>query len=114
MSGLNPKLNPELFSGVLGIIEPSRPAAAQQLDEDAVLVSDDLDGEQETIPNLEEAQEAHTGISVAELLNTLSEVAKGVSDGTHQEYLRYASPPLVLFMTSTDDDACSFKPHKAL
>jgi hypothetical protein len=76
MSGLDPGS----YFGVLNIIETSEPT--DLLDKDAVL--DDIEGEKETIPN------SGTGNThqIAELVATLNEVSRGVSDKTHDEYQR--------------------------
>lgn len=73
-------LDPIIFAGVLKNITPSQNAG--QPDEEAVL--DDLEGEKETMPTLEESDITDVG----ELLDTLKEVSKGVSDRTHDEYRR--------------------------
>jgi hypothetical protein len=80
MSGLDPIS----FAGVLDIIEPFGPVdpSVEKLDQE--VMQDDLEGEQETIPNSEDQNTTH----VMELLTTLNEVSRGVSDGTHQEYQR--------------------------
>lgn len=52
-----------------------------KLDEEAIL--DDLEGEQEAAPDPE-----GDNTSVSQLLSTVNEVSKGVSDGTHGEYQR--------------------------
>ncbi|KAN0137547.1 hypothetical protein V8E53_004598 [Lactarius tabidus] len=70
-------LNPTLFADVLDIVRPLD--QLQQVD-----VGDDLDGEGETIPNLEEGDSN----AVAEMLKTVNSVSKGVSEGTHDEYRR--------------------------
>ncbi|KAH9032741.1 hypothetical protein EDB84DRAFT_1438558 [Lactarius hengduanensis] len=80
MSGLDPIS----FAGVLGNIEPSNPA-------DVNTVMDDLEGECETIPDLEEADGALDGArnaSVTDLLTTVNDASRGVSDRTHDEYRR--------------------------
>jgi hypothetical protein len=70
-------LDPISFAGVLDAVLPSETAGG--LDEEDIL--DDLDGEKETIPNLE-------GDDVTELLATLNNASRGVSDRTHDEYRR--------------------------
>jgi hypothetical protein len=77
-------LDPVSFAGVLDIIKPSR--STDQLDEEAVL--DDIEGEQETIPNLEEGNVPVPHAHVTELLAMLNDVSRGVSDKTHEEYQR--------------------------
>ena len=95
-------LNTFSFPGAAasGLLPPeSEPTnMAQLLQEEAVL--DDLQGEQETLPNLEEGdfrpdeeQETLPDIEEGdqtreELLATLESVAKGVSEGTHREYMK--------------------------
>ena len=76
MSGLNPKS----FAGVLKIIVP--PKLANRLDEEDV--QDDLEGEHETIPSVQ--VEVGNIAHVDELLTTLNEVSRGVSERTHDEY----------------------------
>lgn len=94
-------LDPTSFAGVFEIIAPNRPA--DQLDADAV--ADDIEGECETLPVSAEAAppDAATGKGegvttpnlegddvprVAELLTTVKDVSRGVSDRTHDEYRR--------------------------
>jgi len=80
-------LDPELFAGVLGIIQPQ--GQLQEVD-----VTDDLDGEGETLgstvpgPSLE-LEDGNLDARVADLLKTVNEVSKGVSERTHDEYQRY-------------------------
>ncbi len=73
-------LDRALFSGVFNIITPSK--SAGELDKETML--DDLEGEGETILNLEEDAVIH----VTELLASLNNVSRGVSDRTHDEYRR--------------------------
>ena len=103
MAALDKALDPKLFAGVLNIVEPSfNPnRSLDQLDQEAVM--DDLDGEKETIPALEEGN-----TNIMGLLSTVNEVSKGVSDGTHAEYQQY----VVSSWSHSHLTLCSFKPHK--
>lgn len=85
MSGLDPTA----FSCVLDVVAPSFPAdpSLHQLDSQAVM--DDLEAEQETVPNVSE----DNAYNLQELLSTVNEVSRGVSDGTHAEYWRCVLPP---------------------
>ena len=80
--------DPTLFSDVLDIVRPLD--QFQQVD-----VVNDLDAESETIPNLEEGDlEGDSNVlNVADLLKTVNNVSKGVSEGTHNEYRRYVLYP---------------------
>jgi hypothetical protein len=71
------------YAAVLGLVEPSVPEGQpmHKLDEEAIL--DDLEGQQEAAPDPE-----GDNTSVSQLLSTVNEVSKGVSDGTHGEYQR--------------------------
>jgi hypothetical protein len=71
-------LDPISYAGVLDAIRP-----LDQFHEEAV--RDDLDGEGETIPTLEEGDDPGM---IADLLNVVNEVSKGVSERTHNEYKR--------------------------
>ncbi|KAN0135138.1 hypothetical protein V8E53_007029 [Lactarius tabidus] len=79
------ELDPELFAGVLSNMgPPSDPnPSLEELNQQAV--QDDLDGEKETVA----VDEGNTNLM--ELLSTVNEVSKGVSDGTHAEYRRLIS-----------------------
>jgi hypothetical protein len=81
------ELDPELFAGVLSNMgPPSDPnPSLEELNQQAV--QDDLDGEKETVA----VDEGNTNLM--ELLSTVNEVSKGVSDGTHAEYRRYVVSP---------------------
>jgi hypothetical protein len=99
-------LNPSLFADVLDIVQPLDDQL-QQVD-----VGDDLDGEGETIPNLEEGDSN----VVAEMLKTVNNVSKGVSEGTHDEYRRcvlYWCPADNLIADTRDTlrDTCCFKAY---
>ena len=92
MSGLNPIS----FAGVLDMVQPhfSGNPSLNQLDEQAVI--DDLEGEQETVvapdrPGPEEGADSEANLMG--LVETVKEVSKGVSDGTHAEYQRYVVSP---------------------
>lgn len=76
-------LDPVSFAGVLDIIKPSK--SIDQLDEEAVL--DDVEGERETMPNPEKGDSPAPHV-LTELLATLNDVSRGVSDKTHEEYQR--------------------------
>ncbi|KAH9021452.1 hypothetical protein EDB85DRAFT_1895663 [Lactarius pseudohatsudake] len=65
------------------IIEPSNPAGQF----DAEDVRDDLEGEVETIPALE-VVDATPDVTMTDLLAMVKDVSRGVSDRTHDEYLR--------------------------
>ncbi|KAH9020488.1 DNA breaking-rejoining enzyme [Lactarius hengduanensis] len=78
MSGLDPIS----FAGVLDNIEPSK--SAGQFDVEDML--DDLEGEIETIPALE-AVDAAPDVTMTDLLATVKDVSRGVSDRMHNEYL---------------------------
>ncbi|KAH9009450.1 hypothetical protein EDB84DRAFT_1658745 [Lactarius hengduanensis] len=82
MSGFDPIS----YAGVLDIIVPSKPVG--QLDE--ADVSDDLAGEQEATSDPDKPEEADLDAPAhfLELLTTLNDVSRGVSDGTHIEYSR--------------------------
>ncbi|KAF8270747.1 hypothetical protein EI94DRAFT_1698614 [Lactarius quietus] len=75
------ELDPISYAAVLNLVEPPVPEGQpmHQLNEQAVL--DDLEGEQEAAPY---SEEGHT--DVLQLLSTVDEVSKGVSEGTHVEY----------------------------
>ncbi|KAH9026890.1 hypothetical protein EDB84DRAFT_1440026 [Lactarius hengduanensis] len=78
MSGLDPIS----FAGVLDNIEPSNEGRF-----DAEDMLDDLEGECETIPALE-VDDGAPDVTTADLLATVRDVSRGVSDRTHNEYLR--------------------------
>ncbi|KAH9166582.1 hypothetical protein EDB89DRAFT_1910614 [Lactarius sanguifluus] len=100
MSGFDPVS----YAGVLDIIVPSKPVG--QLDE--ADVSDDLVGEQEAIsdPDKPEESDLDAPAHFLELLTTLNDVSRGVSDGTHIEYSRqlgaagFAAAVIVMLATA--------------
>jgi hypothetical protein len=55
-------------------------------------VLDDLEGEEETIPALEEGDVTIPALEEGDVtklvLSTVNDVSRGVSDGTHEEYQR--------------------------
>lgn len=80
-------LNPISFAGVLDIITP--PKTADQLDGiDQEAVTDDLEGEKESLPGPGPTLRDDGALHVSELLTTLNDVSRGVSDRTHNEYQR--------------------------
>jgi hypothetical protein len=81
-------LDPTLFAGVLGIIQPQAPDDLQE-----VAVTDDLDGEGETVPGLKFGDSSLDARHVEDLLRTVNDVSKGVSERTHDEYRRYVLSP---------------------
>lgn len=78
MSGLNPTL----FSGVFDAINPSNPMG----DTYAEAILDDLEGEQESFPDI--VVEDSEDNDLSKLLDTVKHASKGVSEGTHKEYMR--------------------------
>lgn len=74
--------NPK-YKGVLTVLDPGskseRPAAGK--------IQDDIEGKQEIIPDFELAP---TSSSISELMKTLADASKGVSEKTDGEYHRYA------------------------
>lgn len=70
------------YRGLLSVLDPNnkyeQPAAGA--------IQDDIEGEQETIPNSDSAP-----ISIPGLMKTLAEASKGVSEKTDGEYHRYVN-----------------------
>ncbi|KAH9009884.1 hypothetical protein EDB84DRAFT_1570940 [Lactarius hengduanensis] len=79
MSGLDPIS----FAGMLNNTEPPSPAGRFDVEE----VEDDVEGEGETLPALE-ADDGASNVAMTDLLATVKDVSRGVSDRTHDEYLR--------------------------
>jgi hypothetical protein len=77
------QLDPISFAGVLDLTASSK--ATGNLDEDDML--DDLAGEEETMPTTQDSGACSDG-DITELLSTVKDVSRGVSDGTHDEYCR--------------------------
>jgi hypothetical protein len=92
------------LDGVFNFIQPSnnKTSEYQPASEE---VEDDMEGEQETIPSLNLSDEPepetsgsgvvqhhHAEVDLSGLFKTVSEMLKGVSDGTHAEYMRYDLP----------------------
>jgi hypothetical protein len=75
MSGLK-SLDPLLFSNVLDATEPSQSGGL--LDQGDVVPVDDLEG----------GSEKETTAGMNELFATLNEASRGVSEGTHNEYMQ--------------------------
>ena len=80
-----PGLDPASFAGVFKVLNPADPMN-KVTEEDVV---DDIEGEQETLPDLEEEDRLHVDEMLASL--NASGVSRGVSDGTHDEYQRWAT-----------------------
>lgn len=72
-----PGLDPTTFAGLFAIVEHEPDTQDSWLRE-----QDDLEGEQQTVPNLA------SGTYVAGLLSTVNEASRGVSDKTQAEYQR--------------------------
>jgi hypothetical protein len=81
-------LDPTLFAGVLDIIQPQAPDDLQEM-----AVTDDLDGEGETVAGLNFEDGNLDALHVSDLLKTVNDVSKGVSERTHDEYKRYVLFP---------------------
>lgn len=88
-------LDPTSFAGVLNITQ--LPQALGDLEKLAVI--DDLDGQDETVPDFDLGDldkdldgnrdlDAHA-LHVEDLLKAVNDVSRGVSDKTHDEYQRY-------------------------
>jgi hypothetical protein len=75
-------LDPASFAGVFQVLDPTDPMNKLALED----VADDVEGEQETMPDLEEEDKMHVNELLASL--NMSGVSRGVSDGTHLEYQR--------------------------
>jgi hypothetical protein len=88
MSQTASALDPTFFAGVLDIVQPQAPDDLQEM-----AVTDDLDGEGETVPLLNLEDGNLDALHVADLLKTVNDVSKGVSERTHDEYQRYVHPP---------------------
>ena len=81
-------LDPTAFSGVLSITK--NPDTPDDLEEMAV--TDDLDAEGETVPDYSHQNLVDGNLAAdheEDLLKTVHDVSRGVSDNTHDEYLRY-------------------------
>jgi hypothetical protein len=83
------------LNGVFNFIQPSNHQTSEYQPATGE-VEDDMEGEQETIPSptLSDEQEPlgivqDHEVDLSGLLRTVSEMSKGVSDGTHAEYMRY-------------------------
>jgi hypothetical protein len=85
-------LDPTLFAGVLDIIQPQAPDDLQEM-----AVTDDLDGEGETlgetVPGLKLGDGSLDARHVEDLLKAVNDVSRGVSERTHDEYRRYVLYP---------------------
>jgi len=77
-----PGLDPASFAGIFQVLNPADPMNKLALDD----VADNIEGEQETMPDLEEDDKMHVN-ELLTYLNT-SGVSRGVSDATHVEYQR--------------------------
>lgn len=66
------------YKGLFDVLNPVNPEAKPAPGE----IEDDIEGEQETIPE-------STAFALPDLLKTLAEASKGVSDKTDREYLKY-------------------------
>jgi len=93
---LLPSSDPNLI-GVLNFIQPSKTDKPAEYQPAIGEVEDDMEGEQETIPDSELNSKLNTtcldpddiSVDLPDLLKTVSEMSKGVSEGTHAEYIRY-------------------------
>ena len=95
-----PNCQPGL-DGLFNFIQPLNDKASEYQPASGE-VEDDMEGEQETIPSLNLSDEPepetsgsgvvrdhHDEVDLSGLFKTVSEMSKGVSDGTHAEYMWY-------------------------
>ena len=98
-----PNCQPGL-DGIFNFIQPSNNKTSEYQPASGE-VEDDMEGEQETIPSLNLGDEPepetsgsgvvrdhHAEVDLSGLFKIVSEMSKGVSDGTHAEYMRYDLP----------------------
>jgi hypothetical protein len=72
-------------AALAGLLETVGPSAAAGHKVDSYEIEDDVEGEQETLPD----NEAHEGPSqVLDVLNTVGEVSRAVKDRTDAQYRR--------------------------
>ncbi|KAH8985965.1 DNA breaking-rejoining enzyme [Lactarius hatsudake] len=76
-------LDPISFAGVLDNIKPSNPMGQFEVED----MLDDLEGEVETLPALE-VVDTVPNVTMTDLLATVKDVSRGVSDRTHDMYLQ--------------------------
>lgn len=86
-----PEFSQPEYAGLAALINgPERPPAVD--------VEEDIEGEQETLPDLVSGDDINPDIrssgpdiSLPELEKTVAGISKGVTDATEREYLRYAA-----------------------